>query len=54
MFGRNINALKVFKVDERSGAETELWRKTGNQGNKWFDVKVDLPAGAPFQVRIVN
>ena len=53
MYGINVNALKVFKVDEGSGAETELWKKTGNQGNKWFDVKVDLPPGAPFQVRIM-
>eukprot|EP00112_Aurelia_sp_Birch-Aquarium-sp1_P007983 Seg1871.3 transcript_id=Seg1871.3/GoldUCD/mRNA.D3Y31 product="Transmembrane protease serine 9" protein_id=Seg1871.3/GoldUCD/D3Y31 len=52
MFGRNVNALKVFKVDEGSGAETELWKKTGNQGNKWIDVSIDLPPGAPFQVAI--
>ena len=54
MYGKNVNALKVFKVDESSGAETELWKKTGNQGNKWFDVKVDLPPGSPFQVRIMT
>ena len=50
MYGRNINALKVFKISS-SGAGTELFLKTGNQGNKWFDVKIDLPAGGSYQVR---
>ena len=51
MYGRNVNALKVFKIS-LSGAGTELFKKTGNQGNKWFDVKIDLPASGSYQVRL--
>ena len=51
MYGLDINALKVLKIGS-SGAGTELFKKTGDQGNKWFDVKIDLPAGSSYQVRV--
>ena len=50
MYGSSIDTLKVIRISGGSGQEAELFKKTGNQGNKWSRVNVDLPVGGPYEV----
>ena len=50
MFGASTGTLEV--VNLQTGIV--LFEKTGNQGKRWFNVKVDLPAKETLQVRKIS
>ncbi|RNA14511.1 MAM and LDL-receptor class A domain-containing 2-like, partial [Brachionus plicatilis] len=41
MRGVHIDTLNVFIKSQSSGNESNIWSKTGNQGNKWFNGRND-------------
>ncbi len=52
MFGSTIGSLSVATI--KGASRTVLYTKTGNQGQAWFDVKIDVPAATSFQVCLVH
>ena len=50
MRGVHIDTLNVLSKLETSGNESIIWSKTGNQGNKWFNGKVNLDSPDLFKV----
>jgi len=52
MYGSSIGTLKVLKLRESPAGDAVLFTKSGDQGNKWLDVEIDLPVGEKFQIEI--
>jgi hypothetical protein len=51
MFGSSITNLTLF----RNGTTEILWRKTGNQGNQWYEATVPVIAGTTtLRFRVVG
>ncbi|CAH1790066.1 unnamed protein product, partial [Owenia fusiformis] len=44
MYGKDIGTLNVYIID-LAGTERKVWSITGDQGDKWQEVKLDLPGG---------
>ena len=38
----------------QGGIKTTIFELTGNKGNKWSPYEVNLPAGGPYKVVIIN
>ncbi|XP_019631238.1 PREDICTED: MAM and LDL-receptor class A domain-containing protein 1-like [Branchiostoma belcheri] len=43
-----VGTLKVSVKD--GGMTTDIWTRSGNQGNQWFSVAVSIPATGSYQV----
>ncbi|XP_078575826.1 MAM and LDL-receptor class A domain-containing protein 1-like [Branchiostoma floridae x Branchiostoma japonicum] len=43
-----VGTLKVFV--KAGGTTTEIWSRSGNQGNQWFSVAVSIPVTGSYQV----
>ncbi len=51
MYGSSTGSLSVATV--KGASRTVLYTKTGDQGQAWFDVKIDVPAASSFQVPLI-
>eukprot|EP00795_Rhopilema_esculentum_P007658 gene7658-13482_t len=50
MHGKNIGSLSVKRT--AAFGQTELLKLSGNQGNRWFEAEVNIPAGSNFKIEI--
>ncbi|XP_078575827.1 uncharacterized protein LOC144861701 [Branchiostoma floridae x Branchiostoma japonicum] len=48
MYGSQTGTLRVSVI--AGGTTTEIWSRSGNQGNQWFSVYVSIPAAGSCQV----
>ena len=44
MYGARMGTLNVSAVESNSGAETVIWSRSGNQGNRWYRTTVAVPS----------
>ncbi|VDI24292.1 Hypothetical predicted protein [Mytilus galloprovincialis] len=49
MYGRNINTIKVFQ--QNSKHHIELWKKSDDQGNKWYFQSLSLNDIGPYLIK---
>ena len=51
MYGTTMGTLNVYA---QSGGVlgTAIWKKTGNQGNKWFQAQVSVTQQSTWQVKL--
>ena len=52
MYGGSVGTLRMYKTTTAVPSRTEIWVKTGDQGDQWFEANVDLPAEAGLKVII--
>ncbi|XP_033751996.1 MAM and LDL-receptor class A domain-containing protein 1-like [Pecten maximus] len=50
MMGRNVAQLNVYAKSGLALPTTPIWRRSGNQGNRWVKAKVDITAKSVFNV----
>ncbi|CAF0741635.1 unnamed protein product, partial [Brachionus calyciflorus] len=50
MRGEHIDTLKVYTKTQTTANETIIWSKSGNQGNKWFNGRINLNSPDIFTV----
>lgn len=48
MYGRDINTLKVFQSNREHNIE--LWKTSGDQGDKWYFQSLPLKHIGPYQI----
>ncbi|XP_019642580.1 PREDICTED: MAM and LDL-receptor class A domain-containing protein 1-like [Branchiostoma belcheri] len=48
MYGVHIGTLKVSV--KTGGTTSDIWTRSGNQGDQWFSVAVNIPANNSYQV----
>ena len=48
MYGKSVNYLRILMND--TIREREIWRKIGNQGQRWIYGEVILVAARPYKV----
>ena len=48
--GLTMGTLRMYKTTTAVPSRTEIWVQTGNQGDKWIEATVDLPAEAGLNV----
>ncbi|XP_035699721.1 uncharacterized protein LOC118432292 [Branchiostoma floridae] len=48
MYGSSTGTLRVSV--KAGGTTTEIWSRSGNQGNQWFSVAVSIPVTGSYQV----
>ncbi len=51
MYGSSMGELVVETSTDGGQTWTEAWSLSGNQGNQWTEVKLDLPSSATVKVR---
>ena len=49
MYGRDMGEFHVHLL--KDGQSENVFLKKGNQGNKWFEGKIPLPANEEYRVR---
>lgn len=56
MYGNNVGSITIQGSDDDGASWTNLWSLSGNQGNSWNAVSVDLASylGGTVQLRIVG
>ncbi len=56
MYGTNVGSLKVQALKDGASSWTDLWSDSGNKGNQWNEVSVNLSAylGGKVKLRIVG
>ena len=56
MYGTNVGSLKVQALKSGSSTWTDIWSDSGNKGNQWNSVSVNLTAylGGKVKLRIVG
>ena len=52
MYGGSVGTLRMYKTTTAVPSRTEIWVKTGDQGDQWFEVNIDLAAEAGLKVII--
>ena len=51
MNGEMIGAVRLLKSDIFTGVEKEIWKASGNKGDKWNEAKITIRSRNPFRVR---
>jgi len=49
MYGGTVKTLRV-SYQGTGVSKTELWSKTGDQGNQWFEAEMNVPAVGNLKV----
>lgn len=52
MNGPHIGTLRILMVNSSNGETTELWSKTGNQGNVWRQTSINIITKPGLQIAI--
>ncbi|XP_069133150.1 MAM and LDL-receptor class A domain-containing protein 1-like [Argopecten irradians] len=50
MMGRNVAQLSVYAKSGIALPSTPIWKRSGNQGNRWIKAQVDITAKSLFNV----
>ncbi|XP_069134587.1 MAM domain-containing glycosylphosphatidylinositol anchor protein 1-like [Argopecten irradians] len=50
MYGNNMGKLKLLIRDE-TGLDVITWSKTGNKGDEWHNLKIEIPPSVPSSLK---
>ena len=54
MYGASMGTLNVSVVESGSGAETVIWSRSGNQGNRWYRSTVAIPSTLSGKFKVLH
>jgi hypothetical protein len=50
MYGADVGSLSVSVIDVKTGAETTIFTKSGNQGQQWYKVQAAITSQNSYKV----